>query len=124
MAWLGSMTGTCSTSEASTLNASDFLDNLRRVSAELDRLATPGGNMRVIESPFCVRHSPARRHKKRRNQTAAYHSRIQKKWTKRYGTKAEPCAYIVDAGFLSFVGKALYIHPSLMKSLRAGTLKI
>jgi hypothetical protein len=29
---------------------------------------------------------PVRVHKKRRNQSEAYHRRIQKKWTKRYGT--------------------------------------
>lgn len=37
---------------------------------------------------------PARRHKKRRNQTEAYHRRVQKKWLKRFGT-VEP-AFLVD----------------------------
>lgn len=32
-------------------------------------------------------HIPIRRHAKRRNQSNAYHLRIQKKWLRRFGTK-------------------------------------
>lgn len=41
---------------------------------------------------------PVRRHKKRRNQSVAYHRRIQKKWTKRWGTA--PVAVLMNDQFL------------------------
>lgn len=57
----------------------------------------------VVESPYVgTQHVPIRVHKKRRNQTEAYHRRIQKKWRKRFGTKEVPCMYLMNTGALSF----------------------
>lgn len=47
--------------------------------------------LKVIESPFAVMRAPNREHKRRNWMSEAYHKRIQKKWTKRYGTREEPC---------------------------------
>jgi hypothetical protein len=41
---------------------------------------------------------PARWHKKRRNQSEAYHRRVQKKWNKRFGTG--PAALLINSGLL------------------------
>lgn len=48
----------------------------------------------VYESPYATMTVPVRRHK-RGNQNAGYHARVQKKWTKRYGTRQEPCVYVI-----------------------------
>lgn len=45
---------------------------------------------------------PARVHRKRRNQSWAYHNRIQKKWNKRFGVG--PVAVLMNTNFL---------HPAL-----------
>ena len=43
--------------------------------------------MTVRENSLATRTEPVMAHKHRHGQTEAYHKRIQKKWTKRYGTK-------------------------------------
>lgn len=47
---------------------------------------------------------PVRPHKKRRNQSATYHARIQKKWVKRFGTKKEQCAVLIDPSKVGLPG--------------------
>lgn len=103
------------------------LGAILRAANELIDQPSPITSMRVQESPHCTTRGPAQRHRKRRNQSAAYHRRIQKKWTKRYGTKDVPSAYIIDTSLISLSGrgeKVLVIHPSLMSALRAGTLNL
>lgn len=56
------------------------------------------GGMRVIESPLA--RMPARVHKKRRWMSEAYHSRIQKKWNKRFGYV--PAAFLMNTDVLKF----------------------
>lgn len=48
---------------------------------------------------------PNKKHKKRSNQSAAYHARIQKKWIKRFGTHVENYALIVNNRALGLNGK-------------------
>ena len=42
------------------------------------------------------RMEPIRKHKKRRNQSLAYHRRIQKKWTKRFGEHEVHPVFLVN----------------------------
>lgn len=72
--------------------------------------------MEVVTSPYCQRIVSLRQHKKRRNQSAAYHLRIQKKWTKRFGTRIEKVAYMISGGFLG--PDRMVVHPDHMAMLR------
>lgn len=61
--------------------------------------------MPIHISPFdLVRNVPVRKHRFRRNQSPAYHARIQKKWIKRYGTKPERYAVIANMGAIGIGG--------------------
>lgn len=102
----GTSTATTGPSEGITIEkiiaAGKLLDqhereNSRRFLADMaGGLFNPFGALRIVESPMAVQSVPKRSHKKRRNQTEAYHRRIQKKWTKRWGTKEVPCAYQIN----------------------------
>lgn len=112
------------------------LEKLREAVAAMNRIAAPkssdlrdqlgnsfafGLGMGVHQSPLAVRPAPNRVHKHRRGQTKAYHARIQKKWTKRFGTHQEPCAYIVGTTALfpfGAFGKAFIAHPSIVSKLQ------
>lgn len=72
----------------------------------------------MYESPLATESKPVRAHKKRRNQTEAYHKRVQKKWIKRFGRKNVPCVFIIDNSVLGGIGKRLIVHPALMPALR------
>ena len=50
------------------------------------------------------REVPVRLHRKRRNQSAKYHARIQKKWVKRFGTKKEQYAVLIDPSKVGLSG--------------------
>lgn len=75
-----------------------------------------GMSLQVQRSPLSTTTAPIRQHKHRRNQTEAYHARIQKKWTKRFGTGQVPCAYVIDNNAFRInkfnYGKTLIVHPS------------
>ena len=98
-------------------------DNKHRFLADMaGGLFNPFGGMRVVESPLAMQtvSAPKRAHKKRRNQTEAYHRRIQKKWTKRFGVsvKQVPCVYQVDGGRYG-LGSYLVLPPGMLQQLRA-----
>lgn len=101
----------------STLTASGLMKQMRRVMRELDA-AAPRGPLQVRESPLALQTVPVKRHKKRRNQTEAYHRRVQKKWTKRHGTKQVPTAYVIDNGVIGGYGQTLVAHPSIVARLK------
>lgn len=63
------------------------------------------------------RDAPVRPHKKRRNQSATYHARIQKKWVKRFGMKKEQYAIIIDPSKVGLSG-----GPQLVMDQRAVSL--
>lgn len=67
----------------------------------LHRALVDGAAGYVLEHDFPPAQVPNRRHKKRRNQTEAYHRRVQKKWAKRWGTHPEQRAYMVDMNAMS-----------------------
>ena len=60
--------------------------------------------IQIVESSFCERNVPKRKHKHRRNQSAAYHLRVQKKWIKRFGTRKERFALMMNPGVLGLAG--------------------
>jgi hypothetical protein len=80
-------------------------------------LFNPFGALRVVESPLTQREVPIKVHKRRRNHSARYHARIQKKWLKRYGMKPEICAYVLDGGAYG-LGSTLVLHPKHAAMLR------
>jgi len=46
---------------------------------------------------------PNRVHKRRKGQSLQYHRRVQKKWTKRWGTREQQHAYLVDSSVFEIV---------------------
>jgi hypothetical protein len=105
-----------------TLTASGMLKQMERLRRMLDladagRIA-PNGPLQVCESLLAMQTVPAKRHKKRRSQTEAYHRRVQKKWTKRHGTKQVPAAYMLDDSVLGGYGQTLVAHPSIGARLK------
>jgi hypothetical protein len=78
----------------------------------------PNGPLQVHESPLALQTVPVKRHKKRRNQREAYHRRVQKKWTKRHGTKQVPAAYMIDNSVIGGYGQTLVAHPSIVARLK------
>lgn len=74
----------------------------------------------IRQSLLAVKTAPARIHKKRRNQSTAYHARVQKKWTKRFGTTSTPCMFKMRD---PWTGRETFVvHPSLMPALRAASV--
>lgn len=80
--------------------------------------------VRVIDTDLCKRVVPVKRHTWRRNQSAAYHKRIQKKWAKRYGTKVETVAYFVSPAAAGLYGMLDFfaMSPQSFGALRGFTL--
>jgi hypothetical protein len=117
--------GNCASTTATTgptLTASGLIKQMQRVRrmidlAEAGRIA-PSGPLQVRESPMALQAVPVKRHKKRRNQTEAYHRRVQKKWTKRHGTKQVPAAYMIDNSVIGGYGQTLVAHPSIVARLK------
>lgn len=75
--------------------------------------------IQIYTSPLATMTVPVRKHKKRRNQTSAYHRRVQKKWVKRWGTKKEECAFFINMDALGLgIGQRLVMHPNSFGILR------
>lgn len=68
---------------------------------------------RIVSNPLATKSVPVRKHKKRRNQSEAYHRRVQKKWTKRFGVKLVPSTYMIDNRVIGGNGQTLVMHPDL-----------
>ena len=107
------------TTTGQTMTASGLLKQIERVCRQIECAAPHAkGQMQVRESPLALQTVPVKRHKKRRNQTEAYHSRVQKKWSKRHGTKQVPTAYVIDNGAIGGYGQTLVAHPSIVARLK------
>lgn len=76
--------------------------------------------MSVQTSHWAETITPNKVHKHRRGQTKAYHARIQKKWTKRFGVKHSPCAYVINDVPLGLYsrGPILVVHPTIAQKLK------
>ena len=113
---------TAATSAPTTLTASGVMKEMQRVKRMIElndacRIA-PSSPLQVRESPLALQTVPVKRHKKRRNQREAYHRRVQKKWTKRHGTKQLPDAYMIDNSVIGGYGQTLVVHPSIVARLK------
>lgn len=78
---------------------------------------------RVVESTMAMETVPVRRHKQTRAKSDSYHSRIQKKWNKRFGFKQVPGIYMIDTSKLTFGGlnggeKVIMAHPEMAARLK------
>lgn len=74
-----------------------FRDSTAAEVAARQEAAMPSilGHIKVFESEYA--RLPAKRHKKRKWMRESYHRRIQKKWTKRWGTVPAAFAFAADA---------------------------
>lgn len=113
------MYSTATNTTPGVMTIDKMLAAIARVQAVIGTTPKPDfGPMTVRPSPLATCTEPVKAHKQRRSQTKAYHKRIQKKWTKRYGTKQVPCAYMIDNTYLGGFGRTLVAHPSLLRGLR------
>lgn len=104
---------------AAALIEASAIENHRRTIADMAAgLFNPFGALTIREHPLATQAKPIRIHKRRRNQSAAYHARIQKKWINRFGMCKEPCAYQLDGGQFG-MGSVLVVHPEVMRAMRA-----
>ena len=118
---MGRMTSAATTATSGgTLTLDGLLAGIEKAKRELEQAAPmfAGGALRVRESQYATKTEPTMAHKKRRNQSEAYHRRVQKKWTKRWGTKQVPCAYLIDNAAIGLPGRTLVAHPLHMAALR------
>lgn len=69
----------------------------------------------VLFNPLATATKPVREHKPGRH-PAAYHARVQKKWTRRFGTKQVPTFYL-------FGQRQIVCHPALREKLLAAFQK-
>lgn len=68
------------------------------------------GDIPIRVAPFPLeRNVPNRPHKRRRNQTAAYHARIQKKWLKRFGSHKERYAIFMNPRAVGLMGSPGFV---------------
>jgi len=120
----GTTTLTMADIQRSIEKMSELLGNARSNDAP-GNLSGPLGGIEVRESINACQTKPARAHKRRRNQTARYHARIQKKWNKRFGMVKKPAAFMIDTSMLllPFSGdrprRMLVAHPSLVEQIRS-----
>lgn len=103
---------------AAMIDAYEAEDRRQTIADMAAGLFNPWGPLRFKESTLATSAAPVRKHKRRRNQTDAYHRRVQKKWTKRFGTKLQPCVFQLDGGRFG-MGSMLVVHPAIAARLRA-----
>lgn len=101
-------------SESTQLNDKNPADGRSDSNGEFDLMNILG--IKVVTSPYCQQIVSVRQHKQRRNQSLAYHRRIQKKWTKRFGTRTEKVAYMISGSALR--PDRMVVHPDHMAMLR------
>lgn len=118
-------TGTTTTAPAATVSTAYLVE---RISAAVKKLAaatmfaaanldTLGQSWRDIAlygiDPGLLPRDPNRVHKRRRwDRTGSYHRRIQKKWNKRFGTRAANACYVADRG------RTIYAAPAVVAEIR------
>lgn len=72
----------------------------------------PFAGIPIIENANCIEETqqPKKLHKRRNWMTDNYHSRIQKKWNKRFGFVWKPVAYQTPQGIVC--------HPAIAEQIR------
>lgn len=76
----------------------------------LNNLLYGNYGVNVISNELCIATEPMRKHSKTRSMSESYHTRVQKKWIKRFGTKQVPAAYMTPHGLIA--------HPAIIEKLR------
>lgn len=83
------------------------------------RLAAIPAVPEIRESIHAVQMVQARVYPKRRAKNAAHLRRMNNKWKRRYGMRAEPGAFLMDLSLTGLGrGKVLFVHPTLMDAAR------
>lgn len=84
---------------------------------DISRLSASLEGITVKSSVLATQTAPREKHTKTRSMSESYHQRIQKKWTKRWGTKQEPAAFLV-------YGNVLVAHPEIVAALEQHAVKL
>lgn len=83
------------------------------------RLAAMPAIPEIRESIHAVQMVQARVYPKRKAKNAAHLRRMNNKWKRRYGVRAEPGAFLMDLSLSGLGrGKVLFVHPTLMEAAR------
>lgn len=118
-----SFDGTSATTGPSTITAESLLASMQRMLDELDRFEHRAPQtIAMYENVLATTTEPRRVHRHRKNQSLAYHTRIQKKWRKRFGTVQKPAAFQIDTSALhpwARGGVVLVCHPVIAAQMRA-----
>ena len=72
--------------------------------------------MRVVQTSTACEYVRVRTYAKRRARSKRHWARMDKKWLKRFGLRAEPRAYQM--------GDVLFVHPLLMPELKRSTREV
>lgn len=78
-------------------------------------LGSLGVPLRIVESTAACSYVPKRTYAKRRARSPRHCKRVNKKWLKRYGLRAEPTAYTMEV----LGACVLVVHPLLAPQYRA-----
>lgn len=105
---------TCGTYPPAELTVEKLLDikrTLKTVAVDIPE---------IRETPLAVRLVQARIYARRRAKSDAHHSRMNKKWRKRFGETVTPAAFEMDVGRAWGLPsrKILFVHPDLMRKVR------
>lgn len=128
----GAITATADTRQSGT--ATEILARMKAAMRELEadhavrrafaQALDIGSGCYVIEHNLPPMVVPNRKHKKRRSQTEAYHQRVQKKWTKRWGTHLEQSVYFVDMDYMRLFPTGSAAHALVVPRGRAVQAKV
>ncbi len=75
----------------------------------------------IRESLFALEDTkqPVRVHKARSWMSASYHARVQKKWTKRFGTVKKPCIFKISPRACGLLGQDHFVaHPAIIAQIK------
>jgi hypothetical protein len=123
-------TGIISTGTVARRRRSSFgtLKAMLAIMEGMSALSPIGGGLRglpVYESPLLDEldlREPVRKHKKRSNQSEAYHRRVQKKWAKRWGMQDVGLMFMgMDVGDPRGDQSVIFMSPSVMAELKGDT---
>ena len=73
--------------------------------------------IKIRTSPYAYTFEPVKKHKRRSSQSDAYHRRVQKKWTKRFGTQKVPCAFVVNGSIAGLGFDGMIVPPEVAEGL-------
>jgi len=73
----------------------------------------------IVVNPLAMDRKPARLHRKRKQRHVTnYHSRVQKKWTKRWCVVSTPGCWCIAYPCGAIGSQVLVMHPDVFKKLK------